>query len=89
MNLAEQIAREHPPQKVSQRHYLMCATCAQVFTLDGYAAHIATVTERAVRERVAALIEAQLFGGDADDYWDDGFDDALTFAARIARGGTR
>lgn len=89
MSLAEQIAREHSPQKVSSRGYVMCAPCAQVFTLDDYAAHIATATEREVRERIATLIEAQLFGGDADDHWDDGFDDALTFAARIARGGTR
>jgi ABC-type transport system involved in cytochrome bd biosynthesis fused ATPase/permease subunit len=55
MSLAEQIAREHPPQKVSSRGYVMCAACAQVFTLDDYALHIATVTERAVVDRLEAL----------------------------------
>lgn len=49
--LAEQIARKHPPQKVSSRGYVMCAACAQVFTLDAYALHVATVTERAVVDR--------------------------------------
>jgi hypothetical protein len=57
MSLAEQIAREHPPQKVSSRGYIMCAACAQVFTLDDYALHVATVTERAVVDRRTSRAE--------------------------------
>lgn len=52
--LAEQIAREHAPQKVSSRGYVMCATCGSTFALAYYAAHIATITEQAVRERMRA-----------------------------------
>jgi hypothetical protein len=44
---------EHAPQKVSSRGYVMCATCGSTFALAYYAAHIATVTEQAVRDRVA------------------------------------
>lgn len=86
--LAEQIAREH---------YLTTrAKCACPDALDAggdmhaWVAHIATVTERAVRERVAAEIEAHghasfcLAFPPKDEPCPCGLDDA----ARIARGGT-
>jgi len=57
--LAEQIAREHPMNALGG--CVACATGGDRPTIreevEEYAAHIATVTERAVRERIVAQIE--------------------------------
>lgn len=86
MSLAEQIAREH--SRVTAAGVCLCGAEGIGFEV-GYADHIAAVTERAVQERIATLIEAQRFGDDARHPSHVEFDDALTFAASIARGGTR
>jgi hypothetical protein len=89
-DLAEQIAREHPPQRLPNRGYVMCATCDTTLSLAGYALHIATVTERAARERIAAEIEAlpAESGATGEGAWSLGYTSGVSDAARIARGDT-
>src|SRR5690606_30072988 len=55
--LAEQIAREHAPRTSPFPGGLFECACDrhQMFNIDAYAAHIATVTERAVVDRLGAL----------------------------------
>jgi hypothetical protein len=86
-DLAARIALEHSPQKVSSRGYVMCATCGTTFALVYYALHIATVTEQAVRERVAAQIDAFEPDDLALIHMSD-WREAMYDAARIARGDT-
>lgn len=86
--LAEQIAREHLALLNTSTWLIVGCTCDPTLTAppsgaagSWYAAHIATVTERAVRELVAAEIEAAKSS--------HAFRNAtLVRAARIARGAT-
>jgi len=87
--LAEQIAWEHRfVRKGWSSSDCSCDPGGHTYTLAGYAVHIATVTERAVRERVAAEIEARghepfcLAFPPGDEPCPCGLDGA----ARIARG---
>lgn len=56
--LAEQIAREHVPRTHPLPGGLFECACdrRQMFNIDAYAAHIATVTERAARERATRAV---------------------------------
>src|SRR5690554_6639655 len=98
MNLAEQIAREH--SRVTAAGVCLCGAEDIGFEV-GYAAHIATVTEQAVRERVAAeLVDTQGALAEYLTAWAVGgarvwaetpteaAADILDRLARIARGGT-
>ena len=77
--LAEQIAREHWLDAHDE-----CGTCR----VGDYAAHIATVTERAVRGRVAEEIEAlpAESGATGSGAWSLGYTTGVLDAASIARG---
>lgn len=92
--LAEQIAREH--SRVTAAGVCLCGAEGIGFEV-GYAAHVATVTEQAVRERIAADLDAIQLPDDGepdrtDAYWDGALDTHMwwqTKALNIARGGTR
>lgn len=86
--LTERIAREHEPQLVegSWSDYYDC-TCGAWSSLDSHdestgslAAHVAEVTEAAVREQVARDIDAAV----SPDHPTTGYRDGIVYAAWIA-----
>ncbi len=85
--LAEQIAREHRRAWPNGR---VCDCGASIPTLLAERAHIATVTERAVREQVEADIEGLTVtsGATGTGAWSVGYRSAIEDAAQIARGAT-
>lgn len=92
--LAEQIAREHLALLNTSTWLIVGCTCDRALTAPAngvagswYAAHIATVTERAVQERIAAEIEAFEPDDLALIHMPD-WREAMYDAARIARGAT-
>lgn len=87
--LTDRIAAEHAQETVNGRYGCACGESSPDRYFDIYEdlthwhrAHIAAVTEAAVREQVARDIEAQI--EDAILYAEDA---AFVVAARIARGG--
>ena len=106
--LAEQVAREHLALLNTSTWLIVGCTCDSTLTAppsgaagSWYAAHIATVTEQAVRKRVAAeLVDTQgalaeyltaWAAGDAKVWAEtptEAAADILDRLARIARGGT-
>lgn len=92
--LAVQISRGHQPTTYLSAH--IGCSCQprgnRPWSLAGYVQHIATVTEQAVRERIAAEIEAhasaEAYGTESGVAWVGGWQSAIARAARIARGAT-
>ena len=76
--LTDRIAAEH--RYLPRRRYKLCACGVVLGAKETMRAHVATVTEAAVREQVARDIEAELTIGGVTSYEGDD-------AARIARGG--
>ena len=94
--LTDRIAAEH--RYMPRRRYKLCACGVVLGAKETMRAHVANVTEAAVREQVARDIEANYLGPDfgrnpitgqdsPHAMHAEAYDEGLFDAARIARGG--
>ena len=84
--LTDRIAAEH--HYIPRQRYKLCACGDVLGDYETMRAHVATVTEAAVRDEVAREIEPFIDGGcDCLNTCSCGVSDAYRHAVRIARGG--